>query len=123
MIQISEGSRLPLKKLEEVHGMSKKNLLLQPYSGKEAVELNPVGLHYVTQEESWVQLAVVEKVFRDTNTMLKEISPDFVKIKERWLLPLSECIFILSRITSIKELKDIQPITASSWIENKLKLS
>ncbi len=62
--------------LRRMYSMSKKELVLRAIRG-EAVERIPVGfwLHYVTQEEKELGLdnsAVVEKVLRGTNTMLKK---------------------------------------------------
>ena len=106
--------------------MSKKELVLRAIRG-EAVERIPVGfwLHYVTQEEKELGLdnpSVVEKSIKGHQHYVEEISPDFVKIMSDGFFRYPSALYS-REITSIQELKDIQPIGEHHpWIEQQIKV-
>ena len=106
--------------------MSKKELVLRAIRG-EAVERIPVGfwLHYVTQEEKELGLdnpAVLEKSIKGHQHYVEEISPDFVKIMSDGFFRYPSALYS-REITSIQELKDIQPIGEHHpWIEKQIEV-
>ena len=106
--------------------MSKKELVLRAIRG-EAVERIPVGfwLHYVTQEEKELGLdnpAVVEKSIKGHQHYVEEISPDFIKIMSDGFFRYPSALYS-REITSIQELKDIQPIGEHHpWIEKQIEV-
>ncbi len=106
--------------------MSKKELVLRAIRG-EAVERIPVGfwLHYVTQEEKELGLdnpAVLEKSIKGHQHYVEEFSPDFVKIMSDGFFRYPSALYS-REITSIRELKDIQPIGEHHpWIEQQIKV-
>jgi len=106
--------------------MSKKELVLRAIRS-EAVERIPVGfwLHYVTQEEKELGLdnpAVLEKSIKGHQHYVEEISPDFVKIMSDGFFRYPSALYS-REITSIQELKDIQPIGEHHpWIEQQIKV-
>ena len=107
--------------------MSKKELVLRAIRG-EAVERIPVGfwLHYVTQEEKELGLdnpAVLEKSIKGHQHYVEEISPDFVKIMSDGFFRYPSALYS-REITSIQELKDIQPSESIILgLKNKLNWS
>ena len=106
--------------------MSKRELVLSAIRG-EAVERIPVGfwLHYVTQEEKELGLdnpAVVEKSIKGHQEYVEKISPDFVKIMSDGFFRYPSALYS-REITSIQELKDIQPIGEHHpWIEQQIEV-
>ena len=106
--------------------MSKKELVLRAIRG-ETVERIPVGfwLHYVTQEEKELGLdnpAVLEKSIKGHQHYVEEISPDFVKIMSDGFFRYPSALYS-REITSIQELKDIQPIGEHHpWIEKQIEV-
>ena len=106
--------------------MSKKELVLRAIRG-EKVERIPVGfwIHYVTQEEKELGLdnpAVLEKSIKGHQHYVEKISPDFVKIMSDGFFRYPSALYS-REITSIQELKDIQPIGEHHpWIEQQIKV-
>ena len=106
--------------------MSKKELVLRAIRG-EKVERIPVGfwLHYVTQEEKELGLdnpVVLEKSIKGHQHYVEEISPDFVKIMSDGFFRYPSALYS-REITSIQELKDIQPIGEHHpWIEKQIEV-
>ena len=106
--------------------MSKKEFVLRAIRG-EKVERIPVGfwLHYVTQEEKELGLdnpVVLEKSIKGHQHYVEEISPDFVKIMSDGFFRYPSALYS-REITSIQELKDIQPIGEHHpWIEKQIEV-
>ena len=106
--------------------VSKKELVLRAFRGEE-VDRVPVGFwfHFVSQEEKMLGLnnpVIFNKSVEGHAAYVRAARPDFVKIMSDGFFRYPSALYS-REITSIQELKDIQPIGENHpWIEQQIKV-